>query len=629
MEKESLETLRQLDRPVALLCVCGKYRTGKSYLLDKVMIGTKSGFAVGPTINPCTQGLWMWKRPFRATVDGEELAVVIVDTEGLGSLVGDNNHDSRIVLLSLLLSSLFIYNTVGSIDEAALNSLSLVVNIAKKIIQEEEGKDATEEFAKNFPRFMWILRDFSLQLKDAQGNSMSARQYLESALSLQKGSSESVESKNKVRRLLKHFFAERDCSVLVRPTENEKDLQRLITLPEEKLRKEFVDQLGPLKAKINKRLRAKLVNGRKINGPMLAELCVKYADAINSDSVPSIDTAWSYVCKAQCESALSYIQDLYASRCNSTIIQKLPLSAAEIKARFRQLRLDCAACFKDKLVGTVDHEAEIQLEALLTSQKRSAMKTVRDKCADCSADYLERKYTELLEKAKKGAGISKCAEAAAGIVSGAPAELQNSPGFFEIFAGEAGMRLMKCAEVMLDGVKGECEKTLKLMAMRYECLEKDAVGKRAELVKNNEMISRKAAEERATFEGKMKILEKCNASLTDTVRTLTEKYAEEVAGLKARIAGLNGELSTYKGKEPELNKALAKKAEETLALREQNAGLRRQLEDKGTTNEESRRLETENAVLRKQLEMAQSHAKEDKASYQGLMSTIQSMFSRP
>jgi len=43
------------------------------------------------------------------------------------------SHDSRILLLSLLCSSYFIFNSVGNIDENALNNLSLIINLAKDI----------------------------------------------------------------------------------------------------------------------------------------------------------------------------------------------------------------------------------------------------------------------------------------------------------------------------------------------------------------------------------------------------------------------------------------------------------------------------------------------------------------
>ena len=133
---EALELLRRVDKPVALLCVCGKYRTGKSYLLNKILLGT-SGFAVAPTINACTKGLWLWARPLKCMIDEEETAVFVVDTEGLGALDEDESHDTKVVLLGLLLSSLLLYNSMGSIDENALNSLSLVINISKTLQLQE------------------------------------------------------------------------------------------------------------------------------------------------------------------------------------------------------------------------------------------------------------------------------------------------------------------------------------------------------------------------------------------------------------------------------------------------------------------------------------------------------------
>jgi hypothetical protein len=40
----------------------------------------------------------------------------VVDTEGMGGLDEDNNRDMRIFSLALLLSSYFVYNSMGSID---------------------------------------------------------------------------------------------------------------------------------------------------------------------------------------------------------------------------------------------------------------------------------------------------------------------------------------------------------------------------------------------------------------------------------------------------------------------------------------------------------------------------------
>lgn len=56
---------------------------------------------------------------------------IVIDTEGFGGMDENVNHDTRIFLFSLLLSSYFIYNSVGNIDENALNTISLIVNLAK------------------------------------------------------------------------------------------------------------------------------------------------------------------------------------------------------------------------------------------------------------------------------------------------------------------------------------------------------------------------------------------------------------------------------------------------------------------------------------------------------------------
>ena len=45
------------------------------------------------------------------------------------------------------------------------------------------------------------------------------------------------------------------------------------------------------------------MNGKKLNGEMLFNLCYTYVDAINKGAVPNIETAWSYICKNECHKA--------------------------------------------------------------------------------------------------------------------------------------------------------------------------------------------------------------------------------------------------------------------------------------------------------------------------------------
>jgi len=102
-----------------------------------------------------------------------------------------------------------------------------VVNLSKKI-QVKQGQEVNaDEMAAYFPTFLWVLRDFALQLVDTDGNEISQKTYLENSLREVKGSSDSVEEKNRIRRLIRHFFQERDCFTVVRPVEDERLLQNL------------------------------------------------------------------------------------------------------------------------------------------------------------------------------------------------------------------------------------------------------------------------------------------------------------------------------------------------------------------------------------------------------------------
>jgi hypothetical protein len=193
---------------------------------------------VGPTINACTKGLWIWREVFYSETDEEkEMPIIIIDTEGLGAFDEEHNHDTKIFLLALLLCSLLIYNSMGPIDETALNNLSLVVNLSKslQIKKGEHAKDA-DEMAQYFPSFLWILRDFALRLEDQDGNSITMRKYLENSLQEQKGMSDAIEAKNRIRRLISQFFLDRDCHTLVRPVEEEAQLQALHALGADQLR---------------------------------------------------------------------------------------------------------------------------------------------------------------------------------------------------------------------------------------------------------------------------------------------------------------------------------------------------------------------------------------------------------
>ena len=316
------------NQKIGIISLVGKYRTGKSFLLNRVIINnkynSKDGFAVGPTIKPCTKGIWLWSNPLIVTNENnnnEPFPVYLIDTEGLGAYDEEINHDSKIFLISILISSLFIYNSFGTIDEAALSNLSFILNLSKSLKlrqnQDEEKNDNNSfneenELAKYFPCLFWLLRDFVLKLVDLEGNPISSKEYLENSLMEQEGTTDTIIEKNLIRRKIKNYFLERECFPMVRPVENEKDLQNLMNLSDEYIRPEFLEQSKHLREMIYTKVKPKNFGGKILSGEMLIELVESIVNAINDGAIPVIENSWKYIANNECVKNIKLLVDYYS-----------------------------------------------------------------------------------------------------------------------------------------------------------------------------------------------------------------------------------------------------------------------------------------------------------------------------
>ena len=129
-------------RAVAPLCIAGKSRTGKSFLLNALQGGgggaasaaAAPAFTVGHSVEACTRGIWMSGEPLLLPLaGGGRCAVLLLDTEGIGSPGSTPEHDARVFSLAVLLSSLLVFNSLGAIDEESLGTLSFVAQLSQLI----------------------------------------------------------------------------------------------------------------------------------------------------------------------------------------------------------------------------------------------------------------------------------------------------------------------------------------------------------------------------------------------------------------------------------------------------------------------------------------------------------------
>lgn len=89
---------------------------------------------------------------------------------------------------------------------------------------------------------------------------------MENALTEVKGVSENIQQKNRIRKVIRDFFSERECVCLVRPTDLESNLQNLLAIPDNELRPEFVSGITQIKNILSNNIEGKTIMNHKLNG---------------------------------------------------------------------------------------------------------------------------------------------------------------------------------------------------------------------------------------------------------------------------------------------------------------------------------------------------------------------------
>lgn len=288
----AIQILEKISQPVVVVAIVGLYRTGKSYLMNRLG-GQNRGFPLGSTVQSKTKGIWMWCVPHPTKPNH---TLVLLDTEGLGDVEkGDLKNDSWIFALAVLLCSTFVYNSLGTINHQALEQLHYVTELtelirAKSSPKRDEIEDSAE-FVSFFPDFIWAVRDFTLELR-LNDHPITEDEYLENALKLISGKNSRIQASNKPRECIRHFFPKRKCFVFDRPTNDTKLLANIENIPENELDPNFQTQSNNFCSYIFTHARIKtLREGLMVTGNRLRTLVVTYVDTINTGAVPCLENA--------------------------------------------------------------------------------------------------------------------------------------------------------------------------------------------------------------------------------------------------------------------------------------------------------------------------------------------------
>jgi len=299
LNEKALNILKSIEEDLIIVSIVGKARTGKSYLMNLLLNNNQSkfpgnGFEISSKLNSCTRGIWLWDTP--RNKPNSSAKIIFIDSEGTNSVdLSTKTYDSKIFALIVLISSLFIYNTNGNIDEKSISDLALAAHLSNTVaVNSIEDKDLL--ITELAPKFIWVLRDFVLDKIDPEtGEEISSNEYLElclrnKTLNYRNNNKKSNEN-NLIRENIIKYFKDRECITLPRPVDQEEDLHKLNEIPFNELKHNFREEFLNLKGKIYENSKIKKIGNKKVNGPILVGLLTSFINSLNSKLIPNINTA--------------------------------------------------------------------------------------------------------------------------------------------------------------------------------------------------------------------------------------------------------------------------------------------------------------------------------------------------
>ncbi|EDL82352.1 rCG28728, isoform CRA_b [Rattus norvegicus] len=400
---EAIGILEQIAQPLVVVAIVGLYRTGKSYLMNR-LAGRNHGFSLGSTVQSETKGIWMWCVPHPTKPTH---TLVLLDTEGLGDVEkGDPKNDSWIFALAVLLSSTFVYNSMSTINHQALEQLHYVTELtqlirAKSDPREDKVEDSSE-FVGFFPDFIWAVRDFVLELK-LDGRPITEDEYLENALKLIPENNPKGQKSNMTRECIRYFFPVRKCFVFDRPTNDKSLLFQIENVPENQLEWNFQVESENFCSYIFANGKTKTLRGGVIvTGNRLGTLVQTYVDAINSGTVPCLENAVTALAQRENSAAVQKAAEHYAEQ----MAQRLRLPTDTLQ----ELLEVHSACEKEAIAVFMEHsfkddEQEFQKRLVATIEKWKEEFMLRNEAASirhCQAE-LEKLSESLKESISCGA----------------------------------------------------------------------------------------------------------------------------------------------------------------------------------------------------------------------------------
>ena len=416
INEEALKILKEIKENIIIVTIFGKERTGKSYLMNLLLNQEENskinkGFKVSSLANNTGRGLWLWNTPISKPNSNNK--ILFIDSE---EIISENVYEqisgAKLLLLILLISSYFIYNTLGDIHSNSLNDLELLIHLDDSIgINENINKDKL--IAEICPKFIWAMRDFDLDKLSEDGKDLTSDDYMEQCLK-EKFDGINKDEINMIKEKFIKYFKQRECVTFPKPIQEEKDLIYLKKMQLDELDDDFKKELTKLKNKIYKFSKEKYINGKPLDGPMAAFLINEIVKEINNENVLDINEKFKKMILLDIDNCYNQAKTYYKEKIEKLKKEEYDLDIKEIYSiKYEALKeymnilekysiitkndvyLNEYNTKKEKLDKEIESEINKELSTLLVDNSDDHMNIFIDKDKDSSKEY--KKPAEIIE----------------------------------------------------------------------------------------------------------------------------------------------------------------------------------------------------------------------------------------
>ncbi|XP_055309693.1 atlastin-like [Sitodiplosis mosellana] len=388
------------DRRIVVVSIAGAFRKGKSFLMNfflkylyaqykkcdvsdwigkndsenanRVQIGFKSRGGRQPE----TTGIWIWSDIF---THDENLAIILLDTQGIFDNQSSVKDCTTIFALSTLLSSVQCFNLMQNIQEDDLQHLELFTNYGKLVLGQSNEKP--------FQQLIFVVRNWPHACETGYG--WSGRNVIEEVLA---ENSDQTSEMQQLRSQIKSSFEE--ISAFLMPFPGTTVQQGGFTGDLQQIDPEFVKYIEELVPAIfaPDKLIVKKINGHELRARDFAKYLQSYTDIFNGDKLPEPKT----VLMATAETSYLILQN----ECMNFYVDFMEETFDKTETYFDEMELkNIHQRALDGAMSKFDEKRKLGGKKMISKLQRQIKKDINDKF-DVFTQKNQVKLEDFIKKAK-------------------------------------------------------------------------------------------------------------------------------------------------------------------------------------------------------------------------------------